>query len=469
MNAVLEAQRSAFMAELPVTMAARKDRLRRLGALCRDHAEALTQAIQQDFGARSREQTLLTDIGPSVGAVNDALKHIERWAKREKRSPPFPLGLLGAKAWVEWRPKGVVGVIAPWNFPVYLAVSPIAGAFAAGNRAMLKPSEATPATAAVLAELVAAAFDVSELAVFPGGVEVGQQFAALPFDHLVFTGATGIARHILHAAADNLTPVTLELGGKSPAVIGTGADLAKAAQRIAAGKLMNAGQACVAPDYVLVAEAQEGAFVEAVQASAAALFPATLPNPDATAIVSERHHARLTGLVEDARDKGARIVEVNPAGEDFAASNQRKLPLTLVLDPTDDMAVMQQEVFGPVLPVRRYSGINEAISYINAHDRPLALYHFGPDKAERQRLLDRTLSGGVTLDDVVFHVGIEDLPFGGIGASGMGAYHGRDGFRTFSHAQAVFQQSPLNVGRLAGLHPPYNAATMRTIKRMMGR
>ena len=467
LKAILEAQRNAFMAELPVSIATRKDRLKRSIALVTDNAEAFCDALSEDFGHRSREQSMMTDIAASVAPLRHALKHVDRWARPEKRPVMFPLGLLGAKAWVEHGPKGVVGVISPWNFPVNLVMGPLAGIFAAGNRAMVKTSEFTPRVAALFEEVSGKYFAAEELAFVSGGPDVGKAFAELPFDHLLFTGATGIARHILHAAADNLVPVTLELGGKSPVIVGRSADIAKAAERVAIGKMLNAGQICLAPDYLLVPEEKEGAMVDALVASASAMYPTLLANPDYTSVINDRHHQRLTGWIEDARSKGAEIVTVNPANEDFGASNSRKMPLTIVRNATDDMTVMQEEIFGPILPVRRYDIVDTAIGEVNRRDRPLALYYFGEDAAERRRVLDRTISGGVTLDDVIFHVSMEELPFGGIGPSGMGSYHGHDGFKTFSHARAMFKQAKLDVAKLAGLKPPYGAATRKGIARQM--
>ncbi len=468
MGDVLAAQRAAFTAELPVSLAIRADRLKRAKAMIQTHAGRFCDALCDDFGHRSRDQSMLTDIAGSIAPIDHALRHMARWARPERRAVPFPLGLLGARARVEFQPKGVVGVIAPWNFPVNLVMGPVAGAFAAGNRVMVKTSEFTPAVAALFEEVAPSYYDQDELAFVSGGPEVGQAFAALPFDHLLFTGATGIGRHILRAAADNLTPVTLELGGKSPAIIGAGADLRQAGERIALGKMLNAGQICLAPDYVLTPVACEAAVIASLKTAAAAMYPTLLANPDYTAIVNDRRHRRLTDWLADARAKGARIEIVNPAGEDIAASNSRKMPLHIVSEVTDDMVLMQEEIFGPVLPVVRYDGIDDAIARINRGPRPLGLYHFGRDAAERRRVLDRTVSGGVTLDDVVFHVSVEDLPFGGIGASGTGAYHGRDGFRTFSHARAVFRQSRLDVAGLAGLKPPYGTRLRRTLARQIG-
>lgn len=463
LKSLLDRQCAAFFQDLPISAATRKDRLKRAIAMVADHADAWCDALSEDFGHRSREQSMMTDIGASIGPLRHALKHVDRWMAREKRSVRFPLGLLGARAWVDYQPKGVVGVIAPWNFPVNLVMAPLAGILAAGNRAMVKTSEYTPRTAALFEELAGRYFAADELAFVSGGADVGHAFASLPFDHLLFTGATGIGRHILHAAADNLVPVTLELGGKSPVIVGRSADIARTTERIALGKMLNAGQICLAPDYVLVPAEREQAVIDGLKAAASAMYPTLLANADYTAIINDRHHARLTAWIEDARAKGATVEVVNPGGEDFAASNSRKMPLHIIRDATDDMTVMQEEIFGPILPVRRYDAIDDAVGEVNRRDRPLGLYYFGEDAAEQARVLKRTISGGVTVNDVVMHVSMEDLPFGGIGPSGMGAYHGRDGFRTFSHAKAVFKQSRLDVAKLAGLKPPYGKATRRTI------
>ena len=467
MQDTLDRQRAAFMAELPVSLSIRKDRLRRAAAMISDNADRFCDALSEDFGHRSREQSMVTDIAGSIGPINHAIKHLDAWAAKDKRAVQFPLGLLGAKAWVEYQPKGVVGIIAPWNFPVNLVMGPVAGAFAAGNRAMVKTSEFTPRTAALFEEIASDYFPSEELAFFSGGADVGKAFSELPFDHLLFTGATGIGRHILHAAADNLTPVTLELGGKSPVIVGRSADLAQATERVALGKMLNAGQICLAPDYMLVPAEEEPRIVEGLKAAASAMYPTLLANPDYTSIVNDRHFQRLSDWLDDARQKGATIETVNPGGEDFGGTNARKMPLHIVRDVTDDMTLMQEEIFGPLLPIRRYDTIDGAIDEVNRRARPLGLYYFGKDDAERRRVLDRTISGGVTLDDVVFHVSMEDLPFGGVGPSGMGSYHGQDGFRTFSHAKAVFKQAKLDVAKLAGIKPPYGRATLKAAARQM--
>lgn len=468
MNDILQRQKAANLRDGPPSAETRIAWLNRCIDLLVGHQKEIAKAVNEDFGARSADATALTDVAGSIGPLKFARDNLTKWMKPEKRkTTPAILGLFGAKAQVQYQPKGVVGVIAPWNFPVNLVMGPIAGIFAAGNRAMVKTSEFTARTAALFEEVSPKYFAIEELAFFSGGPEVGKAFSELPFDHLIFTGATGIGRHILHAAADNLTPVTLELGGKSPVIIGKDADIARATERVAIGKMLNAGQICLAPDYMLVPEAQEQAVVDGLKAAVSSMYPTLLANPDYTAIINDRHHQRLQDWVADARAKGATVETVTPANEDFAGSNARKMPLHIVRNATDDMIVMQEELFGPILPVRRYTNIDSAIAEVNRRDRPLGLYYFGPDESERRTVLDRTISGGVTLDDVVFHVSMEELPFGGIGPSGMGSYHGFDGFKTFSHGKAVFKQAKLDVAKLAGLKPPYGKATMASVKRQM--
>ncbi|WP_309753356.1 coniferyl aldehyde dehydrogenase [Novosphingobium sp.] len=462
---VLARQRAAFTAALPEPLSVRRDRIDRAIAMLIDHKDAFAKAVSADFGHRSTEQTLMTDIMPSVGALKHARKNFEAWSRNEKRKAMFPLGLLGAKAEVVYQPKGVVGVIAPWNFPVGMVMVPMAGILAAGNRAMIKPSEFTERVAEVFAEVVPQYFAEEEMAVFTGGVEVGTAFSKLAFDHMIFTGATSVGKHIMRAAAENLVPVTLELGGKSPTFVGRSADKTKAGQRIALGKMMNAGQICLAPDYLLVAKDQEMDVIESVKSGVAAMYPTMLANDDYTSVVNGRNFERLQGYLADAREKGAELIEVNPAGEDFTSSNGNKMPLTIVRNVTDDMKVMQEEIFGPILPVMTYDSIDSAIDYVNDHDRPLGLYYFGNDKAEEQRVLSRTISGGVTVNDVLFHNVMEDLPFGGTGPSGMGNYHGADGFKTFSHARAVYRQSGLDIASLSGFKPPYGKSTQSTLAR----
>ncbi|MCC6942400.1 MAG: coniferyl aldehyde dehydrogenase [Novosphingobium sp.] len=464
MTAMLERQKAAFVAARPEPLAKRHDRLERCARILLDHGDALAKAMSADFGHRSHEQSMLTDVMPALSLVRYSQKRMKAWSKPEKRHVNFPLGLLGAKAEVRYEPKGVIGIVAPWNFPVGLTFGPLAQALAAVHRAMLKPSEFTERTSQLMAELFTKAFAADEVAIVLGGPQTGQDFCSLAFDHLLFTGATSIGKHVLHAAADNLVPVTLELGGKSPTVLGKGVDVAKAAERIALGKTMNAGQICLAPDYLLVPEVLEMQTIGALQASVAKMYPTMLANDDYTSVINRRHRDRLVGLVDDAVAKGAEAIVVNPGGETFEGSNGNKLPLTILRHVTDDMKVMQDEIFGPVLPVKTYRHIDQAIDYINAHDRPLGLYYFGDDSAEREAVLARTISGGVTLNDVIFHVSADDLPFGGIGPSGMGGYHGIEGFRSFSHGRAVYTQPKINVAGLAGLMPPYGKAAARTLK-----
>ncbi len=463
MQEVLEKQRASFIAALPEPMSVRRDRIDRAIALLLDNAEGFAKAVSADFGHRSREQTLMTDIMPSVSAMKHAKKHFESWAKGEKRKPTFPLGLLGAKAEVVYQPKGVVGVVAPWNFPVGMVMVPMAGILAAGNRAMVKPSEFTEQVSALFAEVISKYFAEEEMAVFTGGPEVGMAFSKLAFDHMIFTGATSVGRHIMRAAADNLVPVTLELGGKSPTIIGRSANIKKAGDRIALGKMMNAGQICLAPDYLLVAKDQETDMIDAIKTGVQSQYPKLLANDDYTSVVNGRNYERLQSYLTDAREKGAELIEVNPAGEDFESSNGNKMPLTIVRNVTDDMKVMQEEIFGPILPVMTYASMDEAIDYVNAHDRPLGLYYFGSDKTEESRVLSRTISGGVTINDVVFHNAMEDLPFGGTGPSGMGNYHGVDGFKTFSHMRAVYRQTGMDVAGIGGFKAPYGKATAKTL------
>jgi coniferyl-aldehyde dehydrogenase len=468
MESLLARQRENYLAEGVVSVAKRKDRLERAIGLLQTHQDKLVTAMRDDFGHRSEHQSMFTDIAGSVGPLRHAQANLEKWMRPEKRKVgPFPLNLLGAKARVEYQPLGVVGVISPWNFPVNLTFTPLAGILGAGNRCMIKPSEYTPATSEVMAEIFPTAFDELEIAVITGGPQTGADFSGLPFDHLLFTGATSIARHVMRAASENLVPVTLELGGKSPVVVGRSADIQKTADAIMTGKTMNAGQICLAPDYVFVPEEKVDDFVESAARSVEKMFPTLLDNPDYTSVINERHYERLNGYIEEAREKGAKVVEVNPAGEDFRQQPHHKIPPTLVINPDDDLSVMQDEIFGPVLPVKSYQSVKETIDYVNDNARPLGLYYFGQDQGEEKQVLTHTTSGGVTVNDVVMHVAQEDLPFGGVGPSGMGSYHGHDGFKTFSHAKAIFTQTRINVAELAGLRPPYGEKMLKAVKGQM--
>lgn len=468
MQSALDGMRQAWLAEGEVTAAVRQDRIERAISLLIDYRDRLVEAMCADFGHRSRTQSLFTDVAASVGPLRHAQKHLKQWMKPEKRKVgPFPLNLLGAKARIEFQPLGVVGVISPWNFPVNLTFTPLAGILAAGNRVMIKPSEYTPATSGLMAEMFAKKFDCNEIAVFTGGPQTGADFAGLPFDHLLFTGATSVGRHVMRAASEHLVPVTLELGGKSPVVIGRSADIERTAEAIMAGKMMNAGQICLAPDYVFVPDERVEDFVAATRRSVGRMFPTLIDNDDYTSVINERHFNRLQGYIDEAKAKGARVEEINPAGEDFRQQPYHKIPPTLIVDPADDLAVMQDEIFGPVMPVKRYRRVEETIDFINQRPRPLGLYYFGQDGAEEHQVLSHTTSGGVTVNDVVMHVAQEDLPFGGVGPSGMGSYHGVDGFRRFSHARSIFTQSRIDVAAMAGLKPPYSQKTLKAIAMQM--
>ncbi|AKM07383.1 coniferyl aldehyde dehydrogenase [Pelagerythrobacter marensis] len=467
MRDLLSRQREAFTAARPEGLDVRRDRIRRAIALLRENSEALCNAMSADFGNRSPHQSMITDVAGTVSFGKYCLKHLDKWSRAEKRHVQFPLGLLGAKAELRYEPKGVIGILSPWNFPVNLSFGPLMQVLAAGNRAMIKPSEFTEKTSDLSAELCAKYFDESEVAFVTGGPEVAHEFSSLPFDHLVFTGSTATGRKVMEAAAANLCPVTLELGGKSPVFLGRGANLEQAGERIAMGKMMNAGQICLAPDYMYVPQDQEDAAIAAVELGVHRMYPSLLENDDYASVVTDRHFDRLKGLVEDARDKGAEVIEVNPGKEDFSGTNARKMPLTILRNVTDEMQAMQEEIFGPVLPVKTYRDVGEAIDYVNQRDRPLGLYYFGTNAGEREQVLTRTISGGVTVNDVIFHVSMDDLPFGGVGPSGIGSYHGVEGFREFSHARSVYTQPKIDVAKLGGFKPPYGAATEKAVRGLM--
>jgi coniferyl-aldehyde dehydrogenase len=460
MQRLFALQHAASRREPMADAALRRDRLDRLRALVSDNGEAFADAISDDFGTRSRTETKLLEVLPSLSAIRLARRKVARWMKPERRrvDPSFQ----PARAWVRHEPLGVIGIISPWNYPLQLAVSPLVDAFAAGNRVMLKPSELTPGFSALLQRLVAQNFDESEAAVVTGGVEIGQAFAGLPFDHLLFTGSTAIGRKVYQAAAANLTPVTLELGGKSPAIVCPDYALDKAARSISFGKFLNAGQTCIAPDYVLVPEGRETAFAEAVLADARNSYPAIAGNPDYSCVISERHRRRLADAVDAARAAGATVL----THEDEGARTSGKMGPTVVLGAPEDMLLLSEEIFGPVLPIVPYRNLDEAISFVTSRDRPLALYCFTSNRENRRRVLDGTLSGGVTLNGTLLHVAQESLPFGGVGPSGIGAYHGQEGFKRFSHARGVFKVGPINVFEKLG--PPWGKAA-EFVARMLTR
>jgi coniferyl-aldehyde dehydrogenase len=437
----------------------RETRLGWLEALMRaveKNEKRFVEAINADFGARSAEESVIAEIIVSISAARLAKKSLAKWMR--SRAVTTPLHMAPGKSRLEPQPLGVVGIIAPWNYPVQLALSPAVAALAAGNRVMIKPSELTPRTSEALKEVLAAEFDQSVLAVIAGGVETGAAFTRVPFDHLLFTGSTAIGQKVAEAAAKNMTPVTLELGGKSPAIIDESANLAKAARSIAHGKMFNAGQTCVAPDYVLAPRGKVDETVAAIADAARKLYPEIDTTKDYSAIVSDRHFQRLKSMVAEARGAGAKIVEV---GSSNALDPQRKLPLTIVVEPPASTRMMQEEIFGPILPVLGVASGDEAIARVNKGERPLALYWFGKDKAARNKALARTVSGGVTVNDTLWHVAQENLPFGGVGKSGVGAYHGETGFKTFSHLKPVFYQSRFANATL--LHPPFTDKTRKIL------
>jgi acyl-CoA reductase-like NAD-dependent aldehyde dehydrogenase len=449
LSAAFERQREARDSTPPASAAVRRDRLERLARLLRENDAAICEAIDRDFGGRSHAETRLLEIFPALEGIGHARRHLRSWMRPRRARTSF--WFLPGRSRIVPQPLGVVGIVVPWNYPLYLAVGPLVAALAAGNRAMVKMSESAPATGALLERLVRERFDPAELVIVNGGVDVARAFTALPFDHLLFTGSTEVGRHVMRAAAENLTPVTLELGGKSPAIVGRGIAVEEAAQRILFGKCLNGGQTCIAPDYALVPRERVDAFVAAAQATVATLYPRLVDNPDYTAIIDARHHERLRGYVEEAVARGARAVAINPANEPLDGS--RKMAPTLLLGVPEDARVMREEIFGPLLPVVPYDDLEGAIAYVNARPRPLALYVFDHDRAAIDRVLERTVSGGVTVNETILHIAQDDLPFGGIGASGMGAYHGRSGFETFSKLKPVFHQSRLNA--LGLLKPPY--------------
>jgi coniferyl-aldehyde dehydrogenase len=443
-------QRAAFARERYPDLRMRLDRLSRLKALVKENEARFAAAVDNDFGDRSEHETRLAELYIVAAEITDAQASLARWMRNER--VVTPLHLQPGRARIERQPLGVAGIISPWNYPVQLALAPALGALAAGNLVLLKPSELTPATSALLQELVAAHFGEDEFAVVLGDAEVGRAFTHLPFDHLFFTGSTAVGRQVARAAAENLTPVTLELGGKSPALFAPDADLALCAPRLMAGKLLNAGQTCIAPDYALVPAGRVDDFVSAVRAATARLYPSYAANPDYTAIINDRHFQRLTALIDDARAKGATIIPLASAGE-TPAPGSRRLPPTLIVGVDDTMDVMREEIFGPLLPVESFASIDDAVAKINVRPHPLAFYYFGRDRTQCGSVLRQTLAGGVTVNDTLWHFVHKNLPFGGVGASGNGAYHGEASFLTFTHRKPVFVQPRFAAAKL--LYPPY--------------
>jgi len=446
----LERMRAAFLHDMMPSLATRRDRLARLAHMTKRHAPDIMDTANADFGHRSRHETLIADLLAVDEAVRYAQRNLRDWM-RPRRVPTDIKYRPGFNRLVS-QPLGVVGVVAPWNYPYQLSMLPALGALAAGNRVMIKPSELAPRTAALMTRIVRESFADDEMMVFPGDAAVGKAFTELPFDHLFFTGSTAVGRVVAQAAAKNLTPVTLELGGKSPVIVDVKKSFESIAPKIAVGKLFNAGQTCIAPDYALVPRERVDEFAIAMWHAMGALYPTLAENPDYSSIVNERHYGRLQDLLADAKTRGARFVDVNPAGENFDAS-QRKLTPSIVLDVNDEMRIMREEIFGPLLPVVPYDKLDDALDYINARDRPLALYLFSDTRRGRERALSNTIAGGVTVNGCLTHFAQEAQPFGGVGASGTGSYHGVHGFRTFSKQKAVYYEP--RIGILPLLMPPY--------------
>jgi acyl-CoA reductase-like NAD-dependent aldehyde dehydrogenase len=435
--------------------------LEALERLIRENQTAIAEAIRGDFGNRSLHETQLLELFPSLEAIRHARRHLKSWMRPERRA--VSMWFLPGRARVLHQPLGVVGIIVPWNYPLMLAVGPLVAALAAGNRVMVKMSEYTPATSELFARLVAKYFATDEVAVVQGDAAVAQSFARLPFGHLLFTGSTKVGYSVMRTAAENLTPVTLELGGKSPAILGPDFPLEKFAERVMVGKTMNAGQTCIAPDYVLVPAGQAREFIAAARKVVDACYPDILRTPDYSSIIGERHYRRLLGLIEDARGRGAEVVPLSAAAESDAAT--RRIPPVALLNVSADMQIMQEEIFGPLLPVVGYRDLEEAIRYINARPNPLALYYFDHDRGRIEHVLEQTLSGGVTINDTLLHIAQDSLPFGGVGESGKGHYHGFDGFETFSKKKAVFFQSRVNGMGL--FKPPYGKVFERMVNLLL--
>ncbi|MEM9212506.1 MAG: coniferyl aldehyde dehydrogenase [Pseudomonadota bacterium] len=449
MNALLADQKKAFNQTPFPSLSSRRSDLKKLKNTILKYRDDCISAASEDFGHRSRYDTEMQDLMHVILGINHMSRKLARWMRPERRTVNW--WNLPARARIQYQPLGVVGIMSPWNYPFTMALLPLATALAAGNRAIIKPSEFTPASSALIQQIVEEIFPREKVAVVTGDAKVGAAFSSLPFDHLFFTGSTAVGKKIMENAAKNLVPVTLELGGKSPAIIGSDVDMAEVASSIVFGRLSNGGQACIAPDYVLVHRDKRDEFVTLVRDAITRSFPKGTADPTYTSVATSGHFDRVTNLVEDARSKGADIIQIDPKGK--AQSNKRAYPATVLLNVTDDMAVTQEEIFGPLLPVLTYDSFDDAISYVVDRPRPLALYFFGKTASERDRVLTQTHSGGAAINDTMYQYVQKALPFGGIGPSGIGAYHGIEGFKTMSHAKAVFYQSRLSGTWLA--RPPY--------------
>lgn len=458
LNRIFQMQRAAFRSQPMPSADERIANLQKLKQVLIRHQDALAEAVCTDFGHRSKDETKFAEILSCLEGVKYYQKHLRRWMRPEKRRVS-PLH-MPAKARVVYQPLGVVGVVVPWNYPIFLALGPLMCALAAGNRVMIKMSGFTPLLGDAVKQMLTEAFDDDLVAVFTGRGEISEAFSHLPFDQMTFTGSTNVGRTVMAAAAANLTPVLLELGGKSPVIIHESFPMGDAAERIAFGKCWNAGQTCVAPDYVLCPKGRAEEFVGAFTSQVSKMYPTMLSNPDFTSIINEKQYRRVQGYLEDARAKGARIIEINPANESFV--DTRKMPVTLVLNVTADMQLLQNEIFGPVLPVLEMASLDEALSYVNDRPRPLALYYFDYNDSRADYVATHTHSGGMCINEVMSHVGIDDLPFGGVGPSGMGRYHGKEGFLTMSSAKAVLEKPRFYALRY--FLPPFNKGLHKFVK-----
>ena len=468
LEALVELQRSKFRAEGEVTYSTRIDRLKRLKALIVENKTEFAETTKREFGgARSYEFSLFSEFASKVEGIDYVMKHLKEWMKPEKRKTNKPMNFLGGKSQVRHFPKGVVGIISPWNLPFGLTVAPLTGALAAGNRAILKPSEFVPETAALFAEIIPKYFSEDEVAVVTGGADISQRFAELPFDHLLFTGSSNIGAKVMQSASKNLVPVTLELGGKSPVIIGRSAKLDLAGTRLTFGKLLNGGQLCLSPDYVVVPNELEEQLIARVVHEAQSMYPNITENEDYAGIINERHFARLQNYIDDAVAKGAKLTIVG-ASKTRVSEDNRRMPLHILQNVTEDMLVMHEEIFGPILPVITYSDVAEVPDMIEPRRNPLAMYYFGKDKREQEYLLSHVQSGGVCINDITLHYVQEDLPFGGVGASGMGAYHGPEGFRSLSHARAIYSQTMIDVLPIIGARPPFGEKFRKNISKILG-
>ncbi|MDA0338294.1 MAG: coniferyl aldehyde dehydrogenase [Proteobacteria bacterium] len=465
MQSLLTTQRQAFLDDGFPSAKTRIDRLDRVKDIHIRYKDKIVEALEADFGSRPRGQSLATDVASIIMEVKETRGKIRQWMKPQRRKTPLMLRLTGGRAELQFQPLGVVGNISPWNFPVELAFSPAIGALAAGNRVMLKPAEATPQCSALIEEMVSSAFDPAEMAVVTGGVEVAQAFSQLPFDHLVFTGGPEIARHVMRAASDNLVPLTLELGGKCPVVVGQSADVKTVADRVISTKTINSGQLCLTPDYIFLPEGKVEAFIEEARKVLASCYDSLVDNPDYTSVINERHWQRLKGYIDDLEERKVRVEVFNPAGESFDDPQKHKLPFIFPVEPDDEALIMQNEIFGPMLSIKTYRSLDKVVEFINDKPRPLALYYFGKDRQEIDALCQRTTSGGVTINDCAQHAACYDLPLAGVGNSGMGGYHGHHGFLQFSHSKAVYHQGLFSLGKF--LRPPYTPRKIKIIDSMV--